>query len=776
MKKKFFKNAALFAASACLSCAALPAVTAFASAKTFRYSDDFNNMEQVGDYDRSLWNAYSANGEENTSVKVQALKAASTACKMVGIGSANGEEVVLSSKQKISDLKQLAFDLKMPAEGDWFAIGFWGGEKEKYVADWSSGGPQCYNSWMISVASPIAGTWNDWGIENAANLWISVKIVPKSAEAADVYIAKRGETFPSEGKEKTLQSGFSFTDCYLMFANYNSGSGHADYLLDNISITDGETTYTEDFEECKDYGESAGANPAMSYFETVRQSDSKQLILSYPYEAGVNKLAFENAAKGDRLMGKTKIEKEDKYIGDMQEVFSASFELSFSESVAETEKVAYVFGVDSVAGNPFSDCWAYEMSRTGGKLVKYDENGAVTALENNENAFSSAEAGGTTITLSLSKNGTFTAKENDEIVLTYLGVDKYAGYSGFAAASDISSAVYLDDVTISNTTYTCYRTKSVQTNFSTTYFGEEGNEDFVSHAEVGSIKYENGEMVWDCLSDGSYFGSAYQYDSFVMDFKLTSVKTSMDEKEERTGTVPNRWIGIDFGRSTKTRVDYGSLATLTMSITPHTKDYSDPKDGETWDMPETWETADIGWYKKPGSAASGTAYRQEKAVPASYFQDISYDGINVLREEIKADDAVCVRIAYQNGKISLYMKKASEGAYTLYGTVENIDADGYVALVCTGYAFCSIDDFAVTNTSEIYELPDTPVPDGSGQKETEVIYDRGNVDVNLSEELDLNKQSSGCGGVVTVSAGLTGITAMICAVFAVENKRKGGRK
>ena len=135
-----------------------------------------------------------------------------------------------------------------------------------------------------------------------------------------MYIAKRGETFPSEGKEKTLQSGFSFADCYLMFANYNSGSGHADYSLDNISITDGETTYTEDFEECKDYGESADANPAMSYFEAVRQSDSKQLILSYPYEAGVNKLAFESAAKGDRLMGKTKIETEDKYIGGEQQL------------------------------------------------------------------------------------------------------------------------------------------------------------------------------------------------------------------------------------------------------------------------------------------------------------------------------------------------------------------------------------------------------------------------------------------------------------------------
>ena len=156
MKKKLLKNTALLAAFACIAGGALPTVNAFASAKTTKYGDDFNNMEQVGDYDRSLWSAYSANGGENTSVKVEALKAASTACKMTGIGSANGEEVALTTKDKISDLKQLTFDLKMPASGDWFALGFWGGEKEKYVADWGKGDPQCYNSWMISVGSPLS--------------------------------------------------------------------------------------------------------------------------------------------------------------------------------------------------------------------------------------------------------------------------------------------------------------------------------------------------------------------------------------------------------------------------------------------------------------------------------------------------------------------------------------------------------------------------------------------------------------------------------------------
>lgn len=776
MKKKLLKNTALLAAFACIAGGALPTVNAFASAKTTKYGDDFNNMEQVGDYDRSLWSAYSANGGENTSVKVEALKAASTACKMTGIGSANGEEVALTTKDKISDLKQLTFDLKMPASGDWFALGFWGGEKEKYVADWGKGDPQCYNSWMISVGSPFVGSWGDWGIDDATNLWLSVKIVPKSATAADVYIAKRGDAFPAEGKEKTLGNGFSFSDCYVAFANYNSGSGHADYTLDNISITDGENCYTEDFEQFKDYDESAETKPEMKYFEVVLRDPAKKLLLSYPYEAGVNKLAFENAQKGDRLMGKTKIEKEDKYIGNTQEVFSASFELTFSHNVTESETIAYIFGLSAVSGNPFEDCWAYEMGKNGGKIVKYNESGESVSLENNENDFSSLAENGAKITLSLTKKGTFTVAENGENVLTFDGVDKYAGYAGFAAASEISSTVYLDDVFVSNTTYTCYRTKSVQTNFSTTYFGEEGNEDFVSHSEVGSMKYENGEMVWDCLSDGSYFGSAYQYDSFVMDFKLTSVKTSLDGKEERLGTVPNRWIGVDFGRSTKNRTDYGSVATLTMAITPHTKDYSDPSDGEAWDLPESWDTADIGWYKKEGSSASATSYKQEKTVPASYFKDIFYDGVNVLREEIKADDALCVRISYKEGKISLYMKKASEGTYTLYGTVENIDADGYVALVCTGYAFCSIDDFSVTNTSEIYELPDTPVPDGSGQKETEVIYDRGNVDVNWNEELDLNKQSSGCGGVLSASVGLSGIVAAVCAAVVAENKRKGGKK
>ena len=89
------------------------------------------------------------------------------------------------------------------------------------MADWGKGDPQCYNSWMISVGSPFVGSWGDWGIDDATNLWLSVKIVPKSATAADVYIAKRGDAFPAEGKEKTLGNGFSFSDCYVAFANYN---------------------------------------------------------------------------------------------------------------------------------------------------------------------------------------------------------------------------------------------------------------------------------------------------------------------------------------------------------------------------------------------------------------------------------------------------------------------------------------------------------------------------------------------------------------------------
>ena len=113
------------------------------------------------------------------------------------------------------------------------------------------------------------GVKTNWGIDDATNLWLSVKIVPKSATAADVYIAKRGDAFPAEGKEKTLGNGFSFSDCYVAFANYNSGSGHADYTLDNISITDGENCYTEDFEQFKDYDESAETKPEMKYFEVV---------------------------------------------------------------------------------------------------------------------------------------------------------------------------------------------------------------------------------------------------------------------------------------------------------------------------------------------------------------------------------------------------------------------------------------------------------------------------------------------------------------------------
>ena len=92
-------------------------------------------------------------------------------------------------------------------------------------------------------------------------------------------------------------------------------------------------------------------------------------------------------------MGKTKIEKEDKYIGNTQEVFSASFELTFSHNVTESETIAYIFGLSAVSGNPFEDCWAYEMGKNGGKIVKYNESGDKATLTSRE-AISEAFIGG----------------------------------------------------------------------------------------------------------------------------------------------------------------------------------------------------------------------------------------------------------------------------------------------------------------------------------------------------------------------------------------------
>ena len=272
-------------------------------------------------------------------------------------------------------------------------------------------------------------------------------------------------------------------------------------------------------------------------------------------------------------------------------------------------------------------------------------------------------------------------------------------------------------------------TKSVTHNFSNNFFGNKGYEDFVvmNGDGGGKLAVEDGKLVFNCGTDGTFFGSAHQYDDFILDFKLCSVLVDLDAKDgSKVATAPEKWLGLDLSRETKYYGSYGRYATLLTQITPN-KDY-----GNTFE-PALWCDSTISSFSK-----DDVTITTHKKIDISMMEKIQYT--NAANEgNVKEGDAICFRFVSSNGNLKMYLKTASEVAYTLYYEVDGLELNGYFALCCTGYTFIKIDDFSMTNTSSVYVCADNEAPETTTEKETEIIYDKNNVDVNLNEEISLNK-------------------------------------
>ena len=113
-----------------------------------------------------------------------------------------------------------------------------------------------------------------------------------------------------------------------------------------------------------------------------------------------------------------------------------------------------------------------------------------------------------------------------------------------------------------------------------------------------------------------------------------------------------------------------------------------------------------------------------------------------MEDNIDAGDAVCLRFVAENGTLRFYLKKACEAEYELYYTIKGVDTTGYTALCCTGFAFVKFDNFAMSNISSLYTSPDPYAPEKVIVTETEVVYDKANVDVNALDEALLNMDSA----------------------------------
>lgn len=670
---------ALVTAASCL----LPAMPVSAAEQTVTISDRFDDANTVGGYDFSFWSAYATDGVFAVEERTEANKA----LQFKGAGT-SGESAVLISKDWYWELHSLSFDVKFPQKGEWIGVDFPDIlDPKEYLGDFGENGdPMCYGACRAKYDDDFGFAktdWTYWGFDSksVADQWVSVKIVPKTEKTATIYMAPQGQSFrTARGQDIVLSDDRSFHNCNIVFTDY----AFSGYMLDNIVIETDTGTYTEDFSDDEN-----------DLFELITLTTGAATCSTPVVEEGVvRSMRISNAIQGDRLVANEKIAQQDEYMDTDAQVLDVSFRLDMSNAQPDQE-VACVFGIEEQWDDPFAGTWGCVMNQEGCRLVSFEEDGSEKVLAAGDFRLGKDNR---TISLSLKKNGALTVLENGKKILSYNGVTNYGGYMCFAAKTEITEPVYLDDVTVSNGIYNVITTKSYTDDFSTNRLGNGGPSDYACHAEGGTISVSNDELVFSSCLDGTYFGSAYEYETFELSFELTSILATDDPNNAAGGTYLNNWIGIDFGKKNPNIKDYGSYGMYFMRIRPETADAQ-------------WDTVDCSIHRNTKvSPLTGEKMVHANEIPASYFKDITYDGVTKMREEISPDAAVCFKLVATEDRMELYMKRADQEEYTLYNVLTGVDPAGYIAIACTGYTYWSIDNFEIKNTAKVFnEAPEVVI-------------------------------------------------------------------
>ena len=590
-------------------------------------------------------------------------------------------------------------------------------------------------------------------------VWVSFKLVPTTATTIDVYVALRAANpadtvFPdapqltingtrADQKEKLLEYGIEedidYQNSYVLFGS--EGRGHGSQL-DDVKITAADGIIEDNF------------TSAIRSEELQSYPDGK--IGSALKVADNNTLQFDAAKAGDRIITKAQI-KEETSIAESIVVFEATFTIKMAKT--SKDEVAFVFGLDGANADPRQNGYAYVIGKDYGRVIQYID-GEVVYESDKENALIQVTSKkGAEINLKVYKDGTVEVYEDGKFKATLPQAETYVGNVGFAALKDNADIVDIDNVLIKQTSYYVPVTKSVTHNFETDFLGNKGYEDFVKNGSGVSIK--GGKLVFDHCADDSFFGSAHQYDSFILDYQLCSIDVSKGRTEE------GRWLGLDVGRPSKTSTSYGNNVMLAVHIVP----YTGVAEVDLWKWNQEDSTTDLNEIK----------IQMYKKIPAELFRSIQYDNETTYESDIRAADAVCFRWVSDatNETLQLYLKKASETDYTLYAEVRGLNTSGYQAIRCTGWSTFKIDNFSMANTSPIYQLAGNEPPEVQVKTETEIIYTKPDVDVNWDEEIRLNgtvkgnqgaasTEKSGCKGAVAGCAGM----AVLALVAAVLVRRK----
>lgn len=739
MKKKIIATLSLSLALALGGALAAPAITASASAKSNPIvTDDFGDDTYKNSYNTAKWEKY---GDE-----AGAIKQASTGgvgARLMFKGDANADNIFVVSKEKYK-LKSVTFDAYYD-EGfgiNWSALNFTqtkNNTESMYNVPLLLRANQC----AVNQATVTANNLTSIASVLGENKWLSYKYEITGANTFNLYVTAQGEEFPETPALSAAASNDKiYNDAYISFVVSGLNAGTT-YSVDNVVIETETETITENFESLDSLK-----------FEIVRKDTSKVTrALVYSPDA----LTFENAAKGARLVAKNAVTPDESILKDY-EVIKAEFNLGVT-----TGGVAFTYALPQMASEVSSDgVYEYEMTATEGILRRY--NSAGEAVEIGRNVFTAVNSEeGARFEISINKNGTMSVYENGELVKdsegaeVVYGIEAYAGYVAFNATAE-STQAKLDDVVIKASTYFVPVTKSLTNNFSTDYVGGEDTRDFFMTSEPSnSLVIENGELCFNGCSDRTFFGSCYEYDNFILDYKLTNIYVGTDEVEDMDKTGVGRWFGLDIGRPNYDTSYYGQNLMFYFNIV----------------AAEGTETTTLNTYVTSGITVPETLKIDKTAIPMSLFRDISYDGVTKTADGIEAGDAVCVRWVAEDNVLKLYMKKASDLQFTQYATITGMETNGYVALCCTGFTHLHLDDFSIANTSAVYECASNEAPEKEIiEVEPEYDYNKYIETGTFKEELNYLENmntASGCQASVGLAV-LPVLTAGAVGYFVFRKK------
>jgi hypothetical protein len=175
-------------------------------------------------------------------------------------------------------------------------------------------------------------------------------------------------------------------------------------------------------------------------------------------------------------------------------------------------------------------------------------------------------------------------------------------------------------------------------------------------AEADHVYVKDGVLRFDKAGDGSLFTSKYKYANF--DLSFDAKMQQYEEDEAGNITAKSTWIGVSMGRK---NVDDFFAAESNPPMVYINDDTVNPLN-IVYTGARTW-------------------------LP---------DNLNFMKAANK-DVMLNVHIKALNGTVSVAMKNPADAAETVLVTYDNVNTDGYVAIVCTAGGNFTIDNYAITN-------------------------------------------------------------------------------